>query len=89
VQCISTVTCDCTFNVPKSIKTQVRNILGSKNLEAMLQIALEDLYEEVDDIISDAIPIWKNDTKYQFLFANPSSYLNSPNGPTVSNASCW
>jgi len=88
VQCVSTTTCERAFSVQNLIKTRVRNKLGSKNLEAMLRIALEGLDEEVDDIINDAIPIWKNDTKHRFLFANPSSYLNSPNGPSVSNASC-
>jgi len=56
---------------------------GNKNVEVMLRIALK-----VDDIISDAISIWKNDKKYGFLFANPSSYLNYSNGPSISNASC-
>jgi len=61
--------------------------LDSKNPEAMIQIAFEGLIEEVDDIISDVIPIWKNDTKYRFLFANHSSYLNSLNEPNISNTS--
>ena len=41
VQCVSTMTCECTFSVQNLIKTKFRNRLGSKNLEAMLQIALE------------------------------------------------
>jgi len=53
----------------------------------MLQIALEGPHEVIDDIISNAALIWKNDSKYRFLYANPSSYLNSPNGPNVSDAS--
>ena len=60
----------------------------SKNLEAMLWIVLEGTYEGIDDIISDTLPLWKNDSKYRFLYALPSSYLNSPNTPSVSDASC-
>jgi hypothetical protein len=41
VQCVSTTTCERAFSVQNLIKTKVRNRLGSKNLEAMLQIALE------------------------------------------------
>jgi hypothetical protein len=41
VQCVSTMTCERAFSVQNLIKTIVRNRLGSKNLEAMLQIALE------------------------------------------------
>jgi hypothetical protein len=86
VQCVSTATCERAFSVLKLIKTKVRNKLGSKNLDAMLRIALERPDEEVDDIIGDALPLWK-DSKYRFLYANPSSYLNSPNTLSVSDVS--
>jgi len=52
--------CECAFSVQNLIKTRVRNRLGSKNLKAMLQMALKGLDDEVDNIINDAIPIWKN-----------------------------
>jgi hypothetical protein len=39
------------FGVEILIKTKFKNKLGSKNLEAMMQIALEELDEGVDDII--------------------------------------
>jgi hypothetical protein len=51
VQCVFTTTCERAFNVQKLIKTKVTNRLGSKNLDAMLRIALEGPDEEVDDII--------------------------------------
>ena len=54
----------------------------------MLRIALEGSDEGVDDIISDDVPLWKNDNKYRILYANPSSYLNSPNTLSVSDVSC-
>ena len=70
------------------IKTKVTNRLGSNNLNAMLRIALKRLDEEVDDIIGDAIPLWKKNNMYRFLYANPSSYMNSPNTVSVSDVSC-
>jgi hypothetical protein len=65
------------FQCAKLIKTKVRNRFGSKNLDAMLRITLEGPNEEGDDIIGDAIPLWKKDSKYRFLYVNPSSYMNS------------
>ena len=38
--------------------------------------------------INDVVPLWKNDSNYRFLYANPYSYLNSPNTPSVSDVSC-
>jgi hypothetical protein len=54
----------------------------------MLQIALEGPNEGVDDIINDVVPLWKNGNKYHCLYANPSSYLNSPNTLSVNDVSC-
>jgi hypothetical protein len=88
VQCVSTTTCEHIFSVQNLIKTNVRNRLGNKNLEAMLRIALEGPDECLDDIISDVVPLWKNDNEYCFLYANPSSYLNSPNALSVTDVSC-
>ena len=51
------------FNVQNLIKTKVRNKLGNKNLDAMLQIALEGPNEGLDDVIGDAIPLWKKKSK--------------------------
>jgi hypothetical protein len=41
--------------------------MGSKNLEAMLRIALEGPVEGVDGIINDDVPLWKNESKHHFL----------------------
>jgi hypothetical protein len=49
------------------IKTRVGNMWGSKNLEAMLWIALERPDEGIDGIISDIVPFWKNDSKCCFF----------------------
>jgi len=61
--------------------------LGNKNLEAMLQIALEGLDDEVDDVLCDVVFLWKNNSKYRFLYANLSLYLNGLGGFHVSSAS--
>ena len=71
VQCVSTEMCERAFSVHNLIKTKVRNMLGSKNLKAMLRIALEGPKEVVDDIISDVVPLWKNDSKDRFLMLIP------------------
>ena len=41
VQCVSTMMCESAFSVHNLINPKFRNTLGSKNLEAMLQITLE------------------------------------------------
>ena len=43
---------------------------------------------QMRDIIGDAIPLWKKNNKYCFLYANQSSYLNSSNTMSVSDVSC-
>jgi hypothetical protein len=37
---------------------------------------LKGLDEEFNNIIEEAIPLWKNRTKYRFLYANPSRYMS-------------
>jgi len=64
--------------------------LGSKNLEALLGVALEGPEEEYDAILMDAIPVWKYETKYKFLYAKPTTYLsNLVMGPSASNSSVF
>jgi len=41
VQCVSRATCEHAFRKQNLIKTKVGNMLGNKNLEAMLRIALK------------------------------------------------
>ena len=49
--------CEHAFSVHNLIKTKVRNRLGSRNLKAMLRIALEGPDEGVYDIINDDVPL--------------------------------
>ena len=51
-------------------------VVGSKNLKAMLRIALEEPNENFDNLVEETIPLWKNGTKYRFLYANPSRYMS-------------
>ena len=85
VQCVSTTTCERAFSIQNLIKTRVRNRLGSKNLEAMLRVALEGPEDDANAIICDAILLWKNDTKYRFLYSNPETHLNTVGRPSLSN----
>ena len=72
MQCVSTTTCERALSVHKLINLlKVRTMLGSKNLEAMLLIALEGPEEGVDDIISDVVSLWKNDSKNWFFMLIP------------------
>ncbi len=43
----------------------------------MLRIALEGPDENFDNIIEEAVPLWKNEPKYWLLYANPSCYISS------------
>jgi len=88
VQCVFIASCKRAFSVQNLIKTRVRNRLGSKNFEAMLRIALDGPNEHVGDIVCDVILLWKNDSKYGFLYANPTSHLNARSGPSASDVSC-
>ena len=43
----------------------------------MLRIALEGPYVNFGNhVIEKANPLWNNETKYQFPYANPSSYMS-------------
>lgn len=87
VQCVSTATCERAFSIQNLIKTRVRNRLGSKNLEALLRVALEGPEEEYDAILMDAILMWKNETNYKFLYANLATYLSgAATDPTTSTS---
>ena len=55
----------------------IQGPLGWKqNLEAILRSAWEGPDENFDNIIEEAIPLWKNGTKYRFLNANHSRSMS-------------
>ena len=45
-------------------------------MEAILRISSEGPYENFDNIFEEAIPLWKNGTKYRFLYSNHSRYMS-------------
>jgi len=68
VQCVSTATCKRAFSIQILIKMSVRNSLGNKNLERMLRIASREPDDNFNNIIEEAIPLWKKETKNRFLY---------------------
>ena len=46
----------------------------TKNLESVLRVALEWPIEDYYEIIDEAIGIWKNNTKFRYLFSHPEWY---------------
>jgi hypothetical protein len=75
VQCISTASCERVFLVQNCIKTKQKNRMLTKNLESVLRVVLEGPIEDYFDIINEAIGIWKNNTKFRYLFSHPERYL--------------
>jgi hypothetical protein len=79
VQCISTATCERAFSIQNIIKNKFRNKLGTKNLDSLLRIALEGPTEGADVVLIEAVALWKNSTKFRYLFSNPELYLSGQN----------
>ena len=61
------------------IKSKFRNKLGTKNLDSLLRIALEGPKEGAEGILIEAVTLWKNSTKFRYLFSNPQLYLSGQN----------
>ena len=79
VQCISTATCERAFSIQNIIKSKFRNKIGTKNLDSLLRIALEGPKEGAKGILIEAVALWKNSTKFRYLFSNPQLYLSGQN----------
>ena len=58
--------------------------LETKIWEGMLRIAFKGPDENFDNFIKEAIALWKNGIKYQFICANPSRYVSSTSGASCS-----
>ena len=57
----------------------------TKNLESVLWVALEVANECCHEIINEAIGIWKNNTKFRYLFSHPEWYLYEVGGSKQEN----
>jgi hypothetical protein len=75
VQCISTASCEMAFSVQNCIKTKQSNRMLTKNLESVLWVTLEGPIEYYYEIINEATGIWKNNTKFRYLFSHHERYL--------------
>jgi hypothetical protein len=50
--------------------------METENLDSIMYIAIKGPTSGFDDILMDAIVLWKNATKFRFLFTNPEKYLS-------------
>jgi hypothetical protein len=74
-QCVSTATCERAFSVQNCIKQKHRNRMISSTLESIMRVAMEGPATDFEPILMDAIVLWKNATKFRYLFTNPERYL--------------
>jgi hypothetical protein len=74
-QCVSTATCERAFSVQNCIKQKHRNRMISSTLESIMRVAMEGPAIDFEPILMDAIVLWKNATKFRYLFTNPERYL--------------
>ena len=72
-------TCERAFSIQNIIKSKFRNKLGTKNLDSLLRIALEESKEGAEGILIEAVVLWKNFTKFRYLFSNSQLYLSGHN----------
>jgi hypothetical protein len=58
------------------MKTKFRNRLLIKNLELAMRFALESpTWSDIDLVLVEATSLWKNSTKFRYLFSNPQTIL--------------
>ena len=76
VQCVSTAQCERAFSIQNCIKTKTRNKLDTKHLECIMRVSMEDLCDDLDNVLMEAIALWRNSTKFRWLFSHPQRYLS-------------
>ena len=76
IQCISTASCKRAFSIQNCIKTKQTNKMLTNNLEIILRVIFKKmLIVDCHEIINEAIGIWKNNTKFRYLFSHLEWYL--------------
>ena len=65
VQCDSTAQCERAFSVQNCIKTKTRNKLDTNHLECIMRVAMEDVRNDLDNVLMEAITLWRNSTKFR------------------------
>ena len=84
VQCVSTAQCERAFSIENRIKTKTRNKLDTKHLECIMRVSMEDLCDDLDNVLMEAIALWRNSTKFKWLFSHPQTYLSGRHFPLES-----
>ncbi len=49
--------------------------MTTSNLDSVMWLALEGPDKDYNNIIEEAIVLWKNSSKFRHLYANPERYL--------------
>ena len=75
VQCVSTVQCDRAFSSQNCIKSKTHNKLDTKHLECIMRVSMEDLCDDLDNVLMEAIALWRNSTKFRWLLLHLQRYL--------------
>ena len=75
VQCVSTAQCERACSVQNCIKTKFCNRLQTKSLDSVIRLALEGPAGDATHVLMEAATLWKNSSKFRFLFSNPQKYL--------------
>ena len=45
--------------------------MSTSNLESMMCVAIEGPDNDFDDILTNALDLWKDDAKFCYLYSNP------------------
>ena len=76
VRCVSTAQCERAFSIQNCIKTKTLNKLDTKHLDCIMPVAMEDVRDDLDNVLMEAIALWRNSTKFRWLFSHPKKYLS-------------
>ena len=75
VQCVSTAQYKCAFIVQNYIKIKFCDWFQIKNLEFVMRLALEGPSGDATHVLMEAAILWKNFSKFKFLFFKLQKYL--------------
>jgi hypothetical protein len=70
-QCVGTATCERAFFIQNTVKQKLHSRMCTSNLESMMRVAIEGSDNDFDDILTNALDLWKDDAKFCYLYSNP------------------
>jgi hypothetical protein len=76
VQCVSTAQYERAFSIQNCIKSKVCSKLQTKHLESIIRVAIEGPRDDIEYILGEAQALWRNSTKFRWLFSHPEKYLS-------------